>query len=135
MARELDHLVEMLKGFDPNKLTDEVIALGERWADNDAAAAALEESRKSVLAKLQLEYSLEGVSAGVGSAKPKPMSAAQAEVRALADPRYEQHLDLMVEARKEAHRMRVRYDMGKMRLELYRSLQATLRQEMHMNRG
>lgn len=135
MSKDLQQLVEILKDFDPNKLTAEVITVGEAWADQDAAASSLEETRKTILAQLQLEYTLEGVSAGKGSEKPKPMPASQAEMRALADPRYEQHLELMVEARREANRTRVRYDMGKMRLELYRSLQATMRQEMHMSRG
>lgn len=134
MSRDLQHLVDLLKDFDPNKLTAEVIAIGEAWADQDAAASSLEETRKTILAQLQLEYTMEGLG-GRGSEKPKPMPASQAEMRALADPRYEQHLELMVQARKDANRTRVRYDMGKMRLELYRSLQATMRQEMHMSRG
>jgi hypothetical protein len=135
MSRDTAHLIELLKDFDPNKLTTEVIAIGEEWADNDAAASSLEETRKTILAQLQLEYTLEGIATGKGSEKPKPMPASQAEMRALADPRYEQHLELMVQARKEANRCRVRYDMGKMRLELFRSLQATMRQEMHMSRS
>ncbi len=129
-----DQFQDLLKDFDPNKLTAEVIELGETWADSDAAASSLEESRKTILAQLQLEYTLEGVS-GRGSEKAKPMPVSQAEMRALADPVYEQHLDLMVQARRDAHKARVRYDMGKMRLELFRSLQATMRQEMHLARN
>lgn len=127
--------MELLKNFDPDTLTSEVIATGESWADQDAAASSLEETRKTVLAQLQLEYSLQGVGPSKGSDTPKAMSAVQAEMRALADPRYEQHIELMVQARKEANRSRVRYDMGKMRLELFRSLQATMRQEMHLSRN
>jgi hypothetical protein len=127
-------LPDFLKDFDPAKLTDEVVTLGEAWADGDAAASSLEETRKTVLAQLQLEYMLEGVPSKDGD-KPKPLPVSQAEVRALADPRYEQHLDLMVAARKDSNRHRVRYDMGKMKLELIRSLQATMRQEMNMTRG
>jgi hypothetical protein len=115
--------------FDPETLTAAVIVTGESWADEDAAASSLEETKKTFLARLQLEYALEGSSSG-----GKPLSAVQAEMRALADPRYEQHLELMILARKEANRSRVRYDLGKMRLELYRSLQATMRQEMSLSR-
>lgn len=111
--------------FDPEKLTQEVVRLGEEWADKDSAASSLEEAKKSVLAKYTLEY----VSMSIGS-KPIPMS--QAEMRALADPRYEQHLEIMVQARKEANITRVRYDMGKAKLELMRSLQSTLRAELQM---
>lgn len=124
-ANAYPHQAALLKEFDPNRLTQEVIAIGEAWADQDAAASSLEETKKTLLAQLQLEYTLENASG-------KPMPISQAEMRALADPRYEQHLDLMVQARKESHRLRVRYDMGKMRLELFRSLQATMRQEMHL---
>lgn len=127
-VQALEHL---LREFDPVKLTQEVVTLGEEWADKDAAASALEESKKSILARLVMEYVTTGTSGGVGE-RPKPMPVSQAEYKALCDARYEQHLDLMVAARKEAHRTRVRYDMGKMRLELMRSLQATMRNEMRM---
>ncbi len=133
LPRELQALAQVLKDFDPNKLTAEVIKVGEEWADQDAAASALEETKKTMLAKLSLEYIEGGSRSGALGEKPKAMSAAQAEMKALADPRYEQHLDLMVQLRKEAHRMRVRYDMGKMKLELMRSLQATMRNEMRLS--
>jgi len=113
-VRDYPHQAQLLKDFDPNKLTQEVIAIGEAWADQDAAASSLEETRKTLLAQLQIEYTLEGING-------KPMPVSQAEMRALADVRYEQHLDLMVQARKESNR-----------LELFRSLQATMRQEMQM---
>jgi hypothetical protein len=122
----------IFKQFDPVKLTHDVITLGEEWADKDAAASALEETKKTTLASIQLEYMDASRSSGLGE-KPKAMPVSQAELKALSDPRYEQHLELMVLARKEANRSRVRYDMGKMRLELMRSLQATMRNEMRMS--
>lgn len=118
--------------FDPYRLTQEVIEAGEEWAEQDAAASALEETRRTLLAKLVLEVVEGGYRSGGAGDKPRAISATAAESRALADPRYEQHLELMVHARKEANRMKVRYDMGRMRLELMRSLQATLRNEMRM---
>lgn len=130
--KELQHLQEVLKDFDPHKLTREVIIVGEEWADQDAAASALEETKKTLLAKLSLEHQSGSYSSGALGEKPKAMSAVQAEMKALADPAYEQHLQLMVIARKESNRARVRYDLGKMRLELIRSLQATMRNEMRM---
>lgn len=122
---------ELLETFNPERLTAEVVALGEKWADQDAAASALEETRKTYLARLTLEHVSGGKSGKLGEA-PRPMPVNQAELRALADERYEQHIDLMVAARREAHRARVQYDLGKMRLELTRSLQATMRNEMRM---
>lgn len=121
--------VQDMRNFDPAALANEVIALGEEWADMDAAASALEETRKTVLAKRTLEF-IEG-SQSLG--KARGMSVAQAETNALADPTYETHLELMVEARKNANRARVRYDLGRMRLELLRTHQATLRNEMRLS--
>jgi hypothetical protein len=126
-------LVASLKDFNPQKLTQEVIAIGESWAEEDASASSLEETKKTLLAKLTLEYLSGGFSGGAIGEKPKPMPVSQAELRALADPRYEQHLELMVQARKESHRCRVRYDLGKMKLELMRSVQATMRNEMRLS--
>lgn len=121
-------LLAMLKRFDPDTLVEAVTKLGEDWADKDAAASSLEETRKSMLANVMLDYLKPGVSADAKAARSMPVS--QAEQRALCDPRYETHVDLMVAARKDANSARVRYDMGKMRLELLRSQLATIRQEL-----
>lgn len=118
--------------FDPFRLTEEVIRLGEDWADKEAAASSLEESKKTLLASISLDYIAGGVSGAAGE-RTKAMPVTQAELRALADIRYTTHLELMVAARKEAQIARVRYDMGRMRLELIRSQQATLRNEMRMS--
>jgi hypothetical protein len=118
--------------MDPTDISTLVADAGAEWYQNDAAAASLEESKKSVLAKYILEYMDQGVPGKAGAA-PKSMSFAQAEQRALADPRYEEHVELMVQTRKNANLSRVRYDMGKMFLELQRSANATRRQEMAMN--
>lgn len=131
--KDFDALVSILREFDPNRLTQEVIKCGEEWADQDAAASSLEETKKTLLARYALEYMESGFRSGAVGEKPKATSAAQAEMRALADARYEQHLELMVQARKEANRLRVRYDMGRMKLELMRSLQATMRNEMRLS--
>lgn len=119
---------DLLRNFDPDRLTEEVGLLGEEWADADAAASVLEETKKSELARLITLNLEEKTLSG------KAMSVAQAEQKALSDPLYKEHLSKMIEARKEANKRRVRYDMGKMRLELYRSLQATLRNELAMSR-
>lgn len=129
---ELDSMLAVMREFDPQRLTAEVVSLGEQWADCDSAASSLEETKKSLLAKLTLEYLSGSVSGGLGE-KPKAVPVSHAELKALSDPRYEQHLELMVSARRESHRMRVRYDLGRMRLELMRSLQATMRNEMRMS--
>lgn len=121
-------LLALLKRFDPERLTSEVVRLGEDWADKDAAASSLEESKKSMLAQVLLDYL--SPTASVDGKATRGMPVSQAEQRALCDPRYETHLELMVAARREANISRVRYDMGKMRLELMRSQQSTVRQEL-----
>ncbi|MDO8416304.1 MAG: hypothetical protein Q7S87_08855 [Agitococcus sp.] len=123
----------LLREFDPEKLTNNVIVNGEDWADKDAAASALEETKKSMLASYILE-TVAGARSGALGEKARTVSMAQAEQTALADPRYIMHLELMVAARQESNRARVRYDLGRMKLELIRSLQATLRNEMNISR-
>jgi hypothetical protein len=135
MSVENSNFFRSLKGADvmePTAITTLVADAGAEYFQNDAAASVLEESKKSVLAKLVLEY-METRVAGAAGAAPKAISFAQAEQRALADPSYEAHIEMMVSARKNANLSRVRYDMGRMYLELQRSANATRRQEMAMN--
>lgn len=131
-AKDFQQVLSNLKDFDPLKLTQEVVAAGEDWADKDAAASSYEETRKSLLARLTLEQLAGGYTSGGAGEKPKSIPMNQAEIRALADERYEMHLELMVTSRKESNRARVRYDLGKMRLELMRTVQATWRNEMRL---
>lgn len=133
LPKELQALVENLRDFDPKKLTDEVIKAGELWADEDATASTLEETKKTLLASYTLDYMHGTQKSGALGEKPKAVSVAEAEKKALSDERYDAHLKSMVHARREANRARVRYDMGKMRIELMRSLQATLRNEMRLS--
>jgi hypothetical protein len=120
-----DALEALLSKFDPDQLANELIALGDDWADKNAAASGLEEKRKSKLAALTLEF-MEGTPADGG----KKLSAAASEVKALADARYMAHVDEMVEARKRAHKARVRYETSQNKIELTRSLIATHRAEL-----
>lgn len=101
--------------FDPDKAFDALIRAGEDWADKEAAADLLEETKKSVLADLQLKS--EGTT---GSAR---------EMYALADPKYRDFVEGMVNARKAANKARVRYDSAKVLAELRRSQEATRRAE------
>lgn len=100
--------------FDADKTYSELIKAGETWADAEAAASLLEETRKSVLAKL--------INEGEGS-------VAAREYKALADPSYLEFVEGMVSARKAATKARVRYDSAKVLAELRRSQEATRRAE------
>lgn len=92
-----------------------LIREGEAWADAEAAASLLEETRRTVLAKCMNE-----------AASP---SIAGKEMLALASDEYKRHLEGMVRARTAANKARVRYDSAKTLAELRRSEEATRRAE------
>jgi len=104
--------------LDADRIYAQLSEAGEAWADADAAASLLEETRKSVLAKLMLEASV--------------TSAAAKEMVALADESYTKHVEGMVSARKAAHKARVRYDCARVLAEMRRSEESTRRAEMNL---
>ena len=91
--------------FDPDRIYHNIIEAGEEWADREAAASLLEETRKTVLAELV-------------NSSPTSMSVAAREALALADAAYKLHLTNMVVARKEANKARMRYDAVKVLAEM-----------------
>ena len=102
--------------LDSDKAYDALIKAGEDWADKDAAANLLEETKSSILAKLKNE----------SGAK----SDAAAETLAKCHPDYQAHLDRMCEARRVANRAKVKYDSAKILAEMRRSEESTRRAEM-----
>ncbi len=101
-------------------LAQKIIDAGNDWADKDAAASALEETRRSVKAKIANDCLAES------------SSVAKAELIAEASPLYSQHIASMVEARRIANRAKVYYDGMKINYEMMRSLEATRREEMKL---
>jgi hypothetical protein len=104
--------------FDPDKIRERLAQVGEEWADKDAAANLLEETKNSLLAEL------------MNTANAS--SEAERKRIAQADPAFKLHLANMVTARKEANRARVRYETGKMWAELKRSQESTIREQMRI---
>ena len=104
--------------LDPDKAYEAMVRAGEDWADKQAAADLLEETRKSVLAKLMLEAAA--------------TTQAAREMHALADESYTDFIEGMVNARKAANKARVRYDGAKVLAELRRSQESTRRAEMQI---
>jgi hypothetical protein len=102
--------------LDSDRAYDALIKSGDDWADKEAAASLLEETKKTVLAKLKLESD--------------ERSDAARETVALCHPDYQAHVEAMVEARRQATRARVRYDGAKTLAELRRSEESTRRAEM-----
>jgi hypothetical protein len=103
--------------FDPEAIYQKLNSAGEEWADKDAAANLLEETKKTLLAELM--QGLEG-------------SNTEREKKALADTTYKHHLKTMVAARKEANRARVRYDATRVLAEMRRTQESTRRAEANI---
>lgn len=106
--------------LDPSVLAHELSERGLAWADANAAAEALEETKATVLAQAALEQIQGGA------------SAAKAEVVAKASEVYRDHLEKMVAARKAANRARVRFDTYKAYIELMRSAESSRRAEANL---
>lgn len=105
--------------FDPEKIYHNIVTAGEEWADKEAAASLLEETRKTVLAELV-------------NSQPSAMSVAARESCALADPAYRLHVKNMVGARKAANVAKMRYDAVKVLAEMRRSQESSRRAEMRL---
>lgn len=104
--------------FDPGKTYTSVVNAGDDWADKEAAADLLEETKKSVLADLMI--------------KASASTAAAKEMYALADPIYRTFIEGMVNARKAANKAKVRYDSARMLAEHRRSQEATERAKINL---
>lgn len=104
--------------MDAEQIYREITVAGEAWADAEAAASLLEETRKSMLSKLMTECAAPSVGAK--------------EMYALADPQYKTFVEGMVKARKAANKARVRYDSARILADLRRSEESTRRAEMTM---
>lgn len=101
--------------INPDEIRERLRLVGEEWADKDAAANALEETKKSIFSELLL--------GSTGS------TVAEREAQASSNPVFRKHLADMVDARKEANRARVRYETGKIWAELVRTRESTRRAE------
>lgn len=108
-----------MSDFDPDKIYANILSSGEEWADKQAAADLLEETRKTILAEIM-------------NAEGQGLSMVARESLALSSPTYKLHVTNMVAARKEANRARVRYDAVKVLSEMRRSQESTRRAEMRL---
>lgn len=104
--------------MDAERIYEQIVKAGEEWSDLDAAASLLEETKKSVLAKLMNECQASSIGAK--------------EMFALAEDEYKKHVSGMVQARKLANKAKVRYDSARILAELRRSEESTRRAEMQI---
>lgn len=112
--------------FDPERLYQDMLVAGTQWADLNAAADILEKTTTTLRAQLILEY------ISRGSSGAKRISKAEAELLALVDMRYIDHVSAAVNEKKSANQARVRYDACKALIELKRTEQSNRRAAMNL---
>lgn len=105
---------------DPAKFAQAIVSRGELWADAEAAADLLEETKGTLLAKITKEHF--------------ELPAWKAEAASKGDSRYEEHIKAMIDARRLANLAKVRYDGAKMMGEFARSAESTRRAELQATR-
>jgi len=106
--------------FDPEKIYKGLVEAGNDWADKEAAANLLEQTKKTYLAQLQTQHF-------------PTDSATGGEQKALARPEYKDHITAMVNARKEANKAQVKYYSMRTLASLRQSEAANARIENQMS--
>lgn len=101
--------------LNPDNIHQKLVELGLAWADDNAAADLLEETKKTLISHLAAD--LEG-------------SQTAKESYAIRHPEYREHIISMVDARHKANRSKVRYDSAKVWADLMRTKAATERAAM-----
>lgn len=119
---------DALLSMNHDELISMVEQLGIDWAAADEEANLLEETKKTLLAKFTIQEQKAGSATG-----GKGIAMNLAETRAMADPQYEEHVMNMVKKRGEANRLKVKYDSGRVKIELLRSLLANARAAMQLS--
>lgn len=98
--------------INPHDIHERLCSLGQAWAKANYEADLLEETKKTMLAKIM--NGIEG-------------SNAAREMEAQANPLYHDHIARMCKAREAANIAKVKYDSAKMWAELMRTQAATER--------
>lgn len=108
-----------MSDLDPDRIRERLKEVGDEWADKKAAYQALDDITKTVLADVTSNY-----------LPPVCASKAEAEIRALTDKTYKEHLAQKAQARREWLRAEVTWTTGQLWAELKRSQESTRREEM-----
>ena len=108
--------------FDPIALAQKLLEHGAAWADKNAGADLLEETRRTLRSQIAMKF------------LPDAGSVAKAEMMAEATVEYIEHVKAMVEARRLANRARAQYDTDRAFIEMIRSQESTKRAEMNLGR-
>lgn len=102
-----------LLSFDPNVLYQKMVDAGNDWADKQAAATVLEDTRNTILARLMQSS--------------EASSVAAREVEAKASKEYESHIKAAQVAQAEALKAKVKYEAIKTWIDLMRTRAANER--------
>ena len=107
----------------PEEAYQKMVSAGERWADLNSAAEALESTRNSIKSQVTLDF------------LPQAKTMARAVAMAEASQRYIEHLNHSSRARKESNVARVTYDAIRVMIDLERTKESTRRAELQNLRG
>lgn len=106
--------------LDPDKIRERLVEVGDEWADKKAAYEALDDMTKTNLADAMSNH------------LPNCGTKAEAEMRALIDNGYKQHLADKAAARRAWLLAEVKWKTALLWAELRRSQESTKRAEMGM---
>ena len=99
-------------------ISEQYRLIAKRWADEDAAATLLEDSKSAVLAAMM-------------SAKGD-IPVSKAEMQSKASPEWKEYVQKTVEARRDASLLKVEVEFLKMRFQEEQSANANRRAEMRL---
>ena len=101
-----------------NPLSEQFRVVAKAWVDADAAASLLEETKSAVLSQRM---------AALGD---MPVSHAERQVK--SSPDWQEHVEKMVNARKEANLLKLKMEYLRMKFHEWQSDAANRRAEMRM---
>lgn len=104
--------------MEPEDAYNRMVSAGSIWAENNAAAEALESTRHSVRSQLTMEY------------LPTAKTMKKSETMAEASQKYLEHLHAMTQARKNSNIAKVNYDALRIMIDLERTKESTRRAEI-----
>ena len=105
--------------FDPERLFQQLETAAEEMAEARYAAGLLEKQEKVLLSKLELQWQRSG------------HSVASSKTFALADPKYETHINGMVEAQRKATLTTAHYNNIRAYVDLVRTKETSARALIH----
>lgn len=107
-----------MANLNPNDVYNKFIEAGTEWAVLDGEASKLEHMCKIVKAQIMTSFG--------------QIPVAKAEMQALSDSSYVEHVERMVQKRTDANVARAKFDAIKTWVDMTRTLESSRRAEMNM---